>query len=69
MVSICINLSGKLKEASTVGEEGRDPVANLAAVVVRGGESEVVGHLVRVAVGKGQDLQIKVNLKCWPPGW
>ena len=53
MVSICINLSGKLKEASTICEEGGDPVANLAAVVVRGGESEVVGHLVRVAVGKG----------------
>ena len=69
MVSICINLSGKLKKASTVGEEGRDPVANLAAVVVRGGESEVVGHLVGVAVGKGQDLQIKVNLKSWPPSW
>ena len=69
MVSICINLGGKLKEASTICEEGGDPVANLAADVVRGGESEVVGHLVRVAVGKGQDLQIKVNLKSWPPGW
>ena len=69
MVSICINLGGKLKEASTICEEGGDPVANLAAVVVRGGESEVVGHLVRVAVGKGQNFQIKVNLKSWSPSW
>ena len=69
MVSICINLSGKLKEASTICEEGGDPVANLAAVVVRGGESEVVGHLVGVAVGKGQNLQLKGNLKSWTPRW
>ena len=69
MVSIGVNLCGELKEATTIGEEGRDSVSNLAAVVVRGGEGEEVGQLVRVTFGKGQDLQIKVDLKSWSPSW
>ena len=69
LVSIVINMVGKLKEASAVDEESRDSVTNLTAVVVSGSDGEDVCHLVRVTVGEGQDIQFKAYLKSWSPSW
>ena len=68
-IAIVVNLSGKLKKTPTIGEECRYSVSNVTAIVVCCSKGQIVCHLHGVAVGKGENLQLKGNLKGWTPRW